>query len=80
MVSSVPNQFSDDNLQTKSLIETRCDMYVYLMNIQVKIDNADISKILTRVMSLFCTSSLLNFWFLADNLGMKSQIEARCDM
>ena len=31
--ASVPNWFPDDNLQTKSWIEARCGMYVYLMNI-----------------------------------------------
>ena len=30
---SIPNWFPDDNLQTKSQIEAKCGMYVYLMNI-----------------------------------------------
>ena len=64
----VPNWFTDDNLRMKSRIEAWCDLYVYPMNIYVKFDNNDFSTILTRVIALCCTSSLLNFWFLDDNL------------
>ena len=30
---SIPNYFPNDNLRTKSQIEAKCGMYVYLMNI-----------------------------------------------